>query len=334
MHSTETKDFDNTVAETTSGQVLLAGSAACPLCASGEVAQFLIAPDRFHLRPELYRLMRCSSCSCVWLASPPAPQEMWRHYDEDYHRAITIAGEGDAAIRWKGFRELIERHKPGGSILDIGCSSGGFLSTMKGSAWRLYGIEMESSTAERARKNTGAEVFTGDAMDAPFAPESFDVVTTFDVLEHVYQPREFLTKIKQWLKPGGIYYTMLPNIDSWEARMLGSYWYGLELPRHLFHFSPKSLAKLMNSLGFVEVCTRTSPTTYVEYSAGYLRRSLMQRLGGSPVPLAKAVRPGIPFRVFRKALRLSVLAPFGKIASVAGCGASMEAVFEKPRGRA
>jgi 2-polyprenyl-3-methyl-5-hydroxy-6-metoxy-1,4-benzoquinol methylase len=329
MDSTETKAFDKAITGKTK-QELHARPTSCPLCGSGEVSDFLLAPDRFHMRPELYDLTRCSSCSCVWLASPPTPQEMSRHYDEDYHEAITKAGEGDAEIRWKGSRELIARHKIGGSILDIGCSSGGFLSTMKSPAWKLYGIEMESSTAERARKNTGAEVFTGDAMDALFAPESFDVVTTFDVLEHVYQPQQFLTKIKQWLKPGGIYYTMLPNIDSWEARMLGSYWYGLELPRHLFHFSPKSLAKLMKSLGLVEVSIKTNQASYLEYSAGYVCGSLVQKLGGSPTPLAKAVRPSLPFRAFRKALRLSVLAPFGKIASVAGSGASMEAVFAKP----
>jgi SAM-dependent methyltransferase len=319
-----------TLSEKAASEELLAGARICPLCGSRKVLDFMLAPDRFHMRTELYDLMRCSHCSCVWVANPPSPEEMSRHYDEDYHRAIAAAGEGSAAIRWKGQREAISKHKSGGSILDIGCSSGGFLSTMQGPSWKLHGIEMESSTAERARKNTGAEVFTGDALDAPFAPESFDVVTTFDVLEHVYQPRQFVTKINEWLKPGGIYYTMLPNIDSWEARMLGSYWYGLELPRHLFHFSPRSLSMLMKSSNFLDIGIFTARTSYLEYSAGYVCDGMMRKLGGAPIPLAKVQRRGFAFKAIRKALRLAAVIPFGKAASAAGAGASMEAIFAKP----
>jgi len=122
-------------------------SATCPLCSGGPVRDFLVAPDRFHLRKQMYRLLRCQSCSGVWLASPPRPMEMWQHYTEDYHKAIMTAGEGAAEARWKPQVKLIAQHKSGGAILDIGCSSGGFLSTMKNPAWKLYGIEMEESTA-------------------------------------------------------------------------------------------------------------------------------------------------------------------------------------------
>ncbi len=311
-------------------QQLLAGSVACPLCASRDVSDFMRAPDRFHMRLESYYLMHCESCSCIWVNKPPLPTEMSQHYDKDYHRAITAAGEDDAGIRWKAQREHIAQYKSGGSLLDIGCSSGGFLSTMRDPSWKLYGIEMDFCTAERARKNTGAEIFIGDAMDAPFAAESFDVVTTFDVLEHVYRPLQFVTNINAWLKPGGIYYAILPNIDCWEARMLGSYWYGLELPRHLFHFSPRSLAKLMELSNFVKGDIRTTPTSYLEHSIHYVCCGIMQKLGGSPTPLANVQRRGFAFKAIRKVLRFSVEIPFAKVASAAGAGASMEAVFAKP----
>src|SRR5271170_7103836 len=75
--------------------------ASCPLCGGGQVRDLLVAPDRFHLRKQMYRLIRCESCSGVWLASPPRPLEMWQHYTEDYHRAIVTAGEGAATSRWK-----------------------------------------------------------------------------------------------------------------------------------------------------------------------------------------------------------------------------------------
>jgi SAM-dependent methyltransferase len=305
---------------------------ACPICGSGHVVDLLAAPDRFHLRNEIYRLVRCSSCNIVWQTSPPTPAEMWRHYTQDYHRAIAAAGEGSATRRWKDQVKLISRYKHGGAILDLGCSSGGFLSTMKGTAWELYGIEMEESTAERARATTGASVFVGDAVDAPFLPASFDVVTCFDVLEHVYSPRQFLTKVLEWLKPGGIFYAMMPNIDAWEARLFGTHWYGLELPRHLFHFSPTSLKYLMTDLGFEAECVKTPSISYMERSAGYICSSLFRKIGFSPTPQAKPNPVSLPWKAARKGIRLAVVAPLAQIASLAGAGPGMEAVFRKAPG--
>jgi SAM-dependent methyltransferase len=302
----------------------------CPLCGSSGIVPFMTAPDRFHLRRELYHLLRCSACSGVWLNCPPRPDQMGVHYDEDYHRAIMTAGETYPEKRWKRHRELIARHKQGGAILDIGCSSGAFLSAMKGPNWKLYGIEMEASTAEKARSASGAEVFVGDVDDAPFAQGSFDVITAFDLLEHVYHPRQFLGNVLRWLKPGGIFFTMLPNIDSWESRLFGSYWYGLELPRHLFHFSPRSLRHVLLDLGFEEVSLSTSEVTYVERSVGYLCIEALERGGFSPAPAAK-VRPGnIAWRALRKALRLALVNPMGHLASVAGAGPNIEGIFRKP----
>ena len=82
-----------------------------------------------------------------------------------------------------------------------------------------------------------------------FRRESFDVITCFDVLEHLYEPRQVMARVGEWLKPGGIFYVLVPNVDSAEARVFGSYWHGLELPRHLFHYSPASLKFLAESAG-------------------------------------------------------------------------------------
>jgi len=306
-------------------------SCTCPICGSRELVDLLAAPDRFHLRKEMYRLVRCISCRAVWQTSPPKPEQMGRHYTEEYHDSIVAAGEGSAKTRWNPQVKLISHLKRGGALLDIGCSSGGFLSTMKGPAWDLFGIEMEESTAEKARANTSARVFVGDALAAPFLPESFDVVTCFDVLEHVYAPRQFLAKVREWLKPGGIFHAMMPNIDSWEARLFGAHWFGLELPRHLFHFSPQSLRCLMSDLSFEEVVVKTPPISYIERSVGYVCSDLLEKLGFSPTPQARPEPLPLPLKAVRKGIRMVVIAPIAQIASVAGAGPSMEVVFKKNR---
>jgi SAM-dependent methyltransferase len=306
-----------------------ASKSKCPLCGSGQVVHFMTTTDRFHWRTEEYDLMRCAGCSYVWLADPPKPEQMGPHYSEDYHRVIMAAGERSASSRWQRQRGTVTRYKKGGAILDIGCSSGAFLGTLKGGDWKLYGIEMEASTAEKAKAATGAEVFVGEALDAPFPAESFDVITGFDLLEHVYHPRQFLAKVQQWLKPGGIVYFGIPNIDAWEARILGTYWYGLELPRHLSHFSPRSLRHVMISLGFEEVNLITPRTSYIEHSAGYIRSEIIKAFGGSPVSMSKRGPRGVPWRAVRKVLQLSLVVPFSQLESMAGAGPSIEAVFRK-----
>lgn len=304
--------------------------AACPICGGEQIADLLTAPDRFHLRKEMHRLVRCSSCDAVWLANPPKPEEMGLHYTEDYHKGIMAAGEGDVASRWKYPRTQIARYKQQGAILDIGCSSGGFLSTMQGPSWELYGIEMEASTADKARARTGASVFVGDAVAAPYLPNTFDVITSFDVLEHVYSPQQFLTKVFEWLKPGGIYYAMMPNIASWEARLFRTYWYGLELPRHLFHFSPDSLRHLMTEVGFEEACIQTPRVSYMQRSARYVVSGLLEKVGIASEPQSRPTPRSIPRRAFNKAMRSAIADPFAQVASLAGAGPSIEAVFRKP----
>lgn len=302
---------------------------ACPLCNSTTASLLLDAPDRFHGREHNYELLRCSACTFVWLAKPPAPEDMPYHYGAAYHQLISEAGEIGASSRWQPRRDRILRYVKSGAILDIGCGSGAFLSTMKDPGWKLYGIEIEPSTAQRARSNSGADVFVGDVMAAPISPASLDVITCFDLLEHVYEPRAFLVQAMKWLKPGGLFYSVLPNIDSWESRLFGSYWYGLELPRHLSHFSPKTLRHAMTTLGFNEVYLRTR-TSYLEPSIGYAYAALLRAFGLAYVPAENLQQPGFAFRALRKLGRFAFIVPFAQAAVLAGSGASVESIFMKP----
>jgi SAM-dependent methyltransferase len=302
-------------------------SAPCAVCRCGRFIELLCAPDRFHGRNKVYRLIRCSSCSLVRLENPPPPAEMAEHYGSNYDKAIS--GPGDNPDHWRERRAALLRFKSGGTLLDLGCSSGGFLTGMKGPSWKLFGVEMSDAVANRARKQSGAEVFVGNILDAPFPAASFDAITCFHVFEHLYQPKEVLTKISDWLKPGGIFYTMMPNIDSAGSRIFQSYWYALELPRHLHHFSPVSLKVVARVAGLEIASLTTNREMFVEQSLQYVADAICGRIGYVRLPISQRPAPRLPWRVLRKAFRLTLLPVLTGLGALAGDGESIHAVFQK-----
>lgn len=304
----------------------------CPVCGKREVREFLRGPDRFHGRREKYTLARCSGCLLVWLSNPPTPSEMYLHYTDAYHKLISAAGE-NSPRRWQDRIQILGECKRSGTLLDLGCSSGGFLGLLQGDSWKLYGIEMSADCARRAETKTGAHVFVGDILDAPFPPESFDVITCFDVLEHLYEPLRVMIKVSEWLKPGGVFYVQVPNIDSAEARVFGTYWHGLELPRHLFHYSPAALKVLAQSAGLNVVSLETRRNPAVGTSLRYVWDDVFGAVGIRRTPVAYRGEPGFAWKAGRKLVRMTALRAALAMAPLVGGGESIHAIFRKPQSK-
>ncbi|MGB7729042.1 MAG: class I SAM-dependent methyltransferase [Candidatus Acidiferrum sp.] len=304
------------------------GLEPCPLCGQKSAQEWLRAPDRFHGSQEKYILLRCSGCSVVWTDHPPAPEKMDAHYTDAYHKLISAAGK-DSQFRWGFRKEVVDRYKQAGTLLDMGCSSGAFLEFMRSGSWELYGIEMSEDCAKTAEARSGARVFVGNILDAPFPPESFDVITCFDVLEHLYEPRRVMARVSEWLKPGGIFYVLVPNVDSAEARVFRSYWHGLELPRHLFHYSPASLKFLANSAGLREVSLETRRNPAVGTSLRYVFDDVLKTAGIRRTPVAYRREASLPWRAARKVVRVTVLRALLGLAPLMGGGESIHAIFCK-----
>jgi len=131
------------------------------LCESTNIAAYLRAPDRFHLRKQVYQLIRCDSCSLVWQDSPPRPEEMSNHYGTDYHRVGRRVRRGGSFETLASPRQRVLEMCKGGALLDIGCSSGGFFADDETEDWVLHGIEISPNEAKMAAESTGAQVFRG-----------------------------------------------------------------------------------------------------------------------------------------------------------------------------
>jgi SAM-dependent methyltransferase len=175
-----------------------------------------------------------------------------------------------------------------GRLLDVGCATGIFLDGMRRLGWHVAGVEPSSSAVAYARVRFDLDIFAGRLEDAHYPAASFDVVTLWDVLEHVHEPRVVLAEIARILRPGGLLVLSLPNPDSLEARLLGSHWLGWDLPRHLNLFRPMFLQRHLANAGF--------RTKRIEsFTAGYsvLLMSLEQLM------ISKGQRPALPMKVLR-----------------------------------
>lgn len=301
----------------------------CMLCGCKEVTEYLRAPDRFHLRRRVYQLLRCPCCSLVWLDNSPTPGEMSDHYGPEYEKFIRSATEQNPEKAWRGPRENVLHYKHGGNLLDLGCGAGAFLGTMRIPGWNLYGIEISEHASRIAQISTGATVFCGDILTAEFPENSFEVITCFHVFEHLYHPRQVMQQVLKWLKPGGMFFLYVPNIDSAEARLFRSYWYPLELPRHLYHFSPTSLSNLAKAVGLQEVSLSTQRVSFFEYSTRYILDDIFRAFSINRLPLAQAKDPGLLRKVWRKLVRFAALPFIAGAMSLAGDGEIVEAMFKK-----
>jgi SAM-dependent methyltransferase len=304
------------------------GPEPCPICGQRGAQEWLRAPDRLHGRQEQYTLVRCPACSLVWLSHPPKPAEMHLHYTDAYHRLISTGGQ-NSPERWRDRKAALTQCKQSGTLLDLGCSSGSFLAFMRCESWKLYGVEMSAEGARTAEEQSKAQVFVGSILDAPFPRESFDVITCFDVLEHLYEPKQVMARVGEWLKPGGIFYVLVPNADSAEARVFGSYWHGLELPRHLFHYSPASLKFLAESAGLQEVSLKTRRNPAVGTSLRYVWDDVFDAVGIRRTPAAYRGEASLPWRAARKLVRMTVLRALLAMAPLVGGGESIHAIFRK-----
>jgi SAM-dependent methyltransferase len=136
-----------------------------------------------------------------------------------------------------------------GRLLDFGCGSGWYAHRMRERGWTVSGMDFSAHAARRVTEHFAIPVLVGSLPHPQVAPESFDVITMGCVLEHVHRPHTVVAAAAQALRPGGLLVVAVPNLASWGFRVFGRAWWPLELPRHLLHFTPRTLRRLVESHG-------------------------------------------------------------------------------------
>lgn len=216
----------------------------------------------------------------------PTVQEIGACYPaEQYHpfRALqqTESFEPAASQRKSAGKITQILGKPtGGRVLDVGCGSGLFLLAMRERGWQVHGVEPNRQAADFAQNTLHLPVTIGDIFQVNHE-KLYDVITFWDVLEHTHSPHDVLKRAHSLLNQNGLLVINVPNWASLERRLFKTKWIGIDAPRHLYHFSPGTITRLLKNCGFsvVEISSKTpvmNPASNLLRALGTLFRNIKQ----------------------------------------------------------
>lgn len=230
----------------------------CPMGCAAADTRALVGTDRLHGLPGEFAVVQCQGCGLMRTNPRPTPQTISLYYPQDYspHGSTAFTASRTTDGMWKlaakKFFNTDSRKVPplnAGRMLEIGCASGGFLARMAAQGWQVEGLELSARAAADARCQ-GYLVQTGDLAHMQTPAELFDLVVGWQVLEHLHNPVVALEKLGDLIKPKGWLALSVPDASAWEFSTFGARWYGLDLPRHLFHFTPGTLKAILAKTGW------------------------------------------------------------------------------------
>jgi len=217
---------------------------ACPLCDSDKVVSRFVV-DGFYINA-------CHSCGVVFVANKMTPETLAGYYESAASDEFVYTSDNVTYLNhyYSALKREISRltGKTSGTILDVGCSAGYFLDLMEG--WDRHGIEISPREAEIARRKYGDSIFTGIIEDYAGREGFFDVIALQDVLDHCIDPMRVVRACHHMLKPGGLIIVKVHDISCIYARITGKSFYAILPPFHLFYFSKKPLAWMLEQSGF------------------------------------------------------------------------------------
>lgn len=265
----------------------------CPVCTGTTFAPAYSAVG--------HTFERCRACGLVRMADAPAATGLADFYAAD--RASAATAEQDHAANLARFATIlaaIERFRRPGRFLDVGCSIGTSLLVAQQRGWQAMGLEPAAAAVAHARQQFGVDVRQGTLATAGLAKGSVDAVLMHHTLEHVPAPDRVLAEVFEVLAPGGVMYQSLPNHGSWKSRLLREHFgYGIT-DEHLWHFSTRTLRRLVERTGFrvQSVSTwsyRQDPRLLWDLCSRFGKRAWLERKASVPAGQSMDVPTYIAF---------------------------------------
>jgi SAM-dependent methyltransferase len=297
--------------ETTTSPSSLFETIPCPTCESTQFKVILQARYPAAVTAEeikqafcassnhvlLDQVVRCEQCNLVYVNPRPLQDLLLSGYADAEDPLFAAQNEPRIQTFHKTLQATLKRLHMSGEgkrVLDVGCAGGAFLVAAQKCGFEAVGVEPARWMAAFGRKTYGVDIRSGILAPGMFPEKSFDMITLWDVVEHLPQPKETLDLIHSLLKPGGILLVNYPDIGSWAARMLGQRW-PFWLSVHLLYYTRPTIAEQLRQSGFsvswYAPCFQTLPFGYVvQRAVPYLRPlailpPVIKGIGLSKLPL-------------------------------------------------
>ena len=225
----------------------------CPVCGSEDFHKVFTVKD-YTVSAGYFVIEECTHCSLRFTQDVPDEQSIGQYYlSEDYiSHSNTAKGLINRVYHFVRKRTLAHKRKliqkatglSKGCILDLGCGTGSFVSEMKLSGWDVTGLEPDPGARKLAKEMYELDIAGADEFYR-LPAEGFDAITLWHVLEHVHDPEKYIRQLKKILKEKGRIFIAVPNYTSLDAAIYKEAWAAYDVPRHLYHFSPRSMDLLM-----------------------------------------------------------------------------------------
>ena len=229
----------------------------CPLCQSSNIAEAFRAKDH-SVSGETFPVWDCAACSFRFTQDAPPPAGIGPYYASENYISHSDTKEGLVNRAYHLAREymlgrkerLVRRVAPGKRVLDYGTGTGYFTDYLNRHGYRVEGIEIDEGARTYGSRKFGVSIHAPDHLHQGAKTGDYDAITLWHVLEHLYDPYDYLNRFRQLLQDRGVLVIAVPNHASLDAAAFGPDWAAYDVPRHLWHFTPKTMTDMLGRAGF------------------------------------------------------------------------------------
>ncbi len=229
----------------------------CPICGQTNIHKVLGAED-YTVSHEVFDIWECTNCTLRFTQGVPEPDKIGAYYQSETYISHSDTRQGFVnkayhAVRLRTLqskKNLVQKQtgRSTGKMLDVGSGTGAFVNVMKRAGWDTMGLEPDQAARVRAAELYGVTLEeTGKLFELP--SDSFDAITLWHVLEHVHDLHGYMKRLGNLLKPEGRLFIAVPNYTSYDGGYYGAHWAAYDVPRHLYHFSPRAMRVLLSLHG-------------------------------------------------------------------------------------
>ncbi len=230
---------------------------SCPVCKSESIQAQLSAKDHTVSQKE-FSICHCNACTARFTQDVPEQDAIGAYYASDNYVSHSDTKKGiiNGLYHLVRKRTLVSKRRLvmnevgllKGEILDIGCGTGAFLNSMKEAGWTITGLEPDT-----AARNKAIDLYDIHPRESgklfELMPGTYQAITMWHVLEHVHELHAYIKQMGELLAPNGKLFIAVPNYTSADANIYKENWAAYDVPRHLYHFSPQSMEKLLHLHG-------------------------------------------------------------------------------------